>query len=423
MNSRERVRAAINHQSPDRVPIDLGSAPMTGIAASTYAKLREALGLPRQPVKIGEPFQVLAVVEPEVRALLGVDTVPVMGLNNMFGFKNDGGWKSWTLFDGTETLVPGGFVTTTDEKGDLYIYAGGDASVPPSGHMPKGGYYFDAIVRQEPIDEDNLRPEDWIDGQCGIFSDEDLTYLQQQADDLYANTDLSLNYWFGQGGLGDIAVVPGPGVKHPKGIRDQAEWYMAHMLYPDYIKGIYQMQTDIALENLKLAYQALGNKIDILGLSGTDFGTQAGPFINPETYREFFKPHHKRLAAWIHEHTSWKVAFHTCGAITAFMDDFIEAGVDVVNPVQCSAAGMDPATLKAKWGDKLTFWGAAVDTQQVLPFGTVDEVRAQVSERVRIFNQHGGFLAASIHNIQQNVPVENILALFETLRNSAKTTA
>lgn len=417
MTSRERVRAAISHRAPDRVPVDLGSAPMTGIAAGTYAKVRAELGLPAQPVKVGEPFQVLAVVEPEVRQLLGVDLVPVLGLGTMFGFANEG-WKPWKLFDGTDVLVPEGFRTTTDDRGDLYIYPCGDTGVPPSGHMPKGGYYFDAIVRQQPIDENDLRPEEWIDGQCAIFSEKELSFLQQQADDLYASTDLSLNYWFGQGGLGDIALVPGPQVRHPKGIRDQEEWYVAHMLYPDYIKGIYQLQTDIAMENLKLAHQALGDKIDILGLSGTDFGMQTGPFISPASYREFFKPHHQRMISWIHEHTGWKVAFHTCGSIIGFMDDFIEAGVDIVNPVQCSAAGMDPATLKATWGDRLTFWGAAVDTQRTLPFGTPEEVRAEVAERVRVFNRDGGYIAAAIHNIQQNVPPENVLALFETLRDS-----
>lgn len=417
MTSRDRVRAALNHRTPDRTPIDLDSTPVSGIAASTYAKLRAALGLPFEPVKVHEPFQILGMVEPEARALLGVDTVPVRMPTTMFGYRNVN-WKPWRLFDGTEVMVGEGFVTTTDEKGDLYLYPGGDTSVPPSGHMPKGGFYFDGIVRQQPIDDHNLRPEDWADGQFGIIGDDDLTDVQRQSEDLYANTDLSLVCWFGGGGLGDIALVPGPGNKNPKGIRDAQDWYIAHLEYPDYIKGIYALQTEVAMRNLELLRQALGDRIDVIGLSGTDFGMQNGPFINPDTYAEFFKPLHRRMIEWIHGNTNWKVLFHTCGSVTAFLDDFVEIGVDIINPVQCSAAGMDPATLKAKWGDKLTFWGAAVDTQRVLPFGTPDEVRAQTAERIRLLGKNGGMVACAIHNIQQNTPVDNVLAFFETIRTT-----
>jgi len=415
MTSRERVRAALNHRTPDRTPIDLDATPVSGIAAGTLAKLRTGLGLPPAPVKVHEPFQVLGMVEPDVRALLGVDTVPVRGPVTMFGFRNEN-WKPWRLFDGTDVLVPGGFVYTTGPDGDLYLYPGGDTGVPPSGHMPKGGYYFDAIVRQEPIDPDKLRPEEWAEGQFGVIPDEDLSDLQKQSEDLYANTELALVHWFGGGGLGDIALVPGPGNKHPKGIRDPEEWYAAHLEYPDYIKGIFALQADCAMQNLKLLREALGDRIEVLGLSGTDFGAQGGPFINPATYREFFLPHHRNMIEWIHGNTNWKVLFHTCGSIAAFLDDFVEIGVDIINPVQCSAAGMEPETLKAKWGDKLVFWGGAVDTQRVLPFGTPDEVRAQTADRLRILGKNGGMVACAIHNIQQNTPIENVLAFFETAR-------
>jgi len=417
MTSRERVRAALEHRTPDRTPIDLDATPVSGIAAGTLVKLRAGLGLPPSPVKVHEPFQVLGMVDMDVRALLGVDTVPVRAPMTMFGFRNEH-WKPWRLFDGTDVLVPGGFVFTTGENGDLYLYPGGDTSVPPSGHMPNGGYYFDAIVRQEPIDPAKLRPEEWAEGQFGIIPDEDLDDLRKQSEDLHANTDLALVHWFGGGGLGDIALVPGPGNKHPKGIRDPEEWYVAHLEYPDYIKGIFALQTECAMQNLKLLRQALGDRIAVLGLSGTDFGAQSGPFINPATYREFFKPHHRRMIEWIHGNTNWKVLFHTCGSVAAFLDDFVEIGVDIINPVQCSAAGMEPETLKAKWGDKLVFWGGAVDTQRVLPFGAPDEVRAQTAERLRVLGRNGGMVACAIHNIQQNTPVENVLAFFETIRTS-----
>lgn len=418
MNSRERMRSALNHQSTDRVPIDLGGTPVSGIAASTYARLRTGLGLPRQPVKVYEPYQILGLVEQEVRALLGIDTIPILGLRTNFGFKNER-WKPWRLFDGTEVLVPGDFVTSTDAKGDRYIYPQGDRSAPPSGRMPHDGYYFDALIRQEAIDEEQLDPEAWLEGYIGKYTDEELAYLQAQADDHYANTDLSLVYWFGQGGLGDIGAVPATWVKHPKGIRDIAEWYMAFLQYPEYIKGIFDLQTNIAMENLPLLYQAVGDKIDVVVISATDFGTQTGPFFAPEMYREFMKSHHTRLNAWIHSHTPWKTFIHTCGAVTELLDDFVQAGFDVLNPVQCSAAGMDPVTLKANWGEKLVFWGGTVDTQRVLPFGTPDEVRAQTAERIRVLGKGGGLVAGAIHNVQHGTPINNLLAFFETARNSA----
>jgi len=411
------MRAALNHQPADRVPIDLGGTAVSGIAASTYAKLRAALELPPQPVKVYEPYQILGLVEPEVRALLGIDTQPILGLRTNFGFKNER-WKPWRLHDGTAVLVPGDFVTTADEKGDLYIYPEGDASAPPSGHLPNGGFYFDAIIRQEPIDEAHLDPAEWLAGYVGPYSDEELAYIQAQTDDHYANTDLSLVYWFGQGGLGDIGAVPGTWMKHPKGIRAVDEWYMAFLQYPEYIKGIFALQTEIAMANLPLLYQAAGNKLDVVVVSATDFGTQTGPFFSPDTYRELIKPHHARINAWIHQHTTWKTFIHTCGAVTALLDDFIEAGFDVLNPVQCSAVGMDPATLKARWGDKLVFWGGTTDTQQTLPFGTPDEVRAQTAERIRVLGKDGGLVAGAIHNIQHGTPVDNLLAFFETARES-----
>ncbi|MCD6166521.1 methyltransferase [candidate division KSB1 bacterium] len=414
MTSRERVRLAIQHREPDRVPLDLGATPVTGIAASTYAKLRQALGFAPTPVKVWEPFQILAEVELEVLQKLGVD---VIGLNSpvtMFGYRNEN-WKPWKLFDGTEVLVGEKFVVREDEKGDILIYPQGDTSVPPSGRLPKGGFYFDAIIRQQPIDEAHLDPQEFAE-QYTLYTDEDLEYFQRTVDQLYYNTDLSIVGGFWQGGFGDIAQVPGPGLKHPKGIRDPQEWYIAHVTHPNYIYEIFAIQCEVALENLKLYYQAVGDKIDVIVVSGTDFGAQHAAFISPDMYRQLYKPFHQQLNDWIHANTPWKVFFHSCGSVVDFLDDFIDAGVDILNPVQCSAAGMDPMWLKENYGDKLVFWGGGVDTQKTLPFGTPDQVRQEVADRIRIFAPGGGFVFNTIHNIQQGTPVENLLAMYETVK-------
>jgi len=393
----------------------MGSTLVTGIQASTYAKLRKVLGLKDEPARIIDPFQMLAEVDTEVREKLGVDTIGLWLPTNVFGFKNEN-WKPWKLFDGTEVVVPERFITTTDDKGNIYIYPQGDTSAPPCAKMPKGGYYFDVLVRQELIDEKNLNPEDWAKQQYSVFSDEILKYLERRADGLYKNTDLSIVGEFIDASFGDIALVPGPSIKHPKGIRDPKEWYLAHITHPEYIKEIFEIQCEIALRNLELSYEAVGDKIDVIMVSGADFGTQNGPFISPDMYREFYKPFHKKINDWIHTHTPWKTFYHSCGSIVAFLDDFVEAGVDILNPVQTSAKDMDPKMLKEKYGDKLVFWGGGVDTQKTLPFGSPEEVRKEVAERCRTFGKGGGYVFNTVHNIQSKVPIDNLLAMFQAVR-------
>lgn len=417
MTSRERIKKAINHQTPDRIPLDLGSTLVTGIQASTYAKLRKALGLKDRPVKVVEPYQMLAGVEQDVTEKLGVDTVGLWSLTTLFEFKNEN-WKPWRLFDGTKALVPEKFITTKDEEGNIYLYPQGDTTVSPSGKMPKGGYYFDAVVRQEPIDDKKLDPEEWVKQRYSVFSEEHLRYLEKTVDSLYKSTDLSIVGEFVDASFGDLALVPGLGIKRPKGIRDPILWYMAHIERPDYIKGIFELQCGVALKNLELSYQAVGNKIDVIVLSGADFGAQNGPFISPDMYREFYKAFHKKINDWVHKNTPWKTFYHTCGSVFAFLDDFVETGVDILNPVQTSAKDMDPKMLKEKYGDKLVFWGGGVDTQKTLPFGTPEEVKKEATERCLIFGQGGGYVFSAIHNIQSKVPIQNLITMFQVMRES-----
>jgi len=189
---------------------------------------------------------------------------------------------------------------------------------------------------------------------------------------------------------------------------------MAHVLYPDYIKTVFRMQTDTMLKNLKMYKEAVGDRIQLICLSGTDFGTQNGPFISVELFRELYKPFYKEMNDWIHRNTDWKCFYHSCGSIVDFLDDFVEMGVDIINPVQLSAKGMDAGKLKEKYGKKLVFWGGGIDTQQTLPFGTPDEVKEQVKQRLAILGKGGGYCFTTTHNILAKVPVENILAMYRS---------
>jgi hypothetical protein len=419
MTSRERVRLTLNHKQPDMVPFDLNSTGVTGISASSLSLLRKALNIYNGPVRVHEPYQILGDIDLDLISLIGIDAIGVGIPNTMFGYKNEN-WKPWTLTDGTDVLVSGNFNTTLDPNGDLLVFPEGDTTCRPSAKMPKGGYYFDTIIRQEEIDPNKLNPKDWLEGQVSVYSDEDLKYLEKRTTELYNNTELSLMGNFGGGGIGDIALVPGPGNKNPKGIRDPEEWYIAHLAYPDYIKEIFEMQIDTGIKNLELYKQAVGDKIDAIFVSGTDFGTQRGPYMAPDMYKEFYKPFHKKINSWIHKNTNYKTFFHSCGSVVGFLDDFVEAEVDILNPVQCSAFGMDPNFLKEKYGEKLVFWGGGIDTQKTLPFGTPEQIKAEVKERMQIFGKNGGYVFNPIHNVQRGTPVENLIALIEAVKEYRK---
>jgi hypothetical protein len=416
MTSRERVALALNHREPDRVPIDLGSSVVTGIMATTYAKLRARLGVNDTPPRVSDLLQMLAEVEVPVLERLGCDVVGLLPLVRSFGVANRD-YKPWRTFDGTEVLMPGQFHYRVDENGDLLLSPGGDTSQPPSGRMPKNGHYFDIIVRQEPIDWDRLDPAEFAQ-QFTRLSDQELEHLRTTAERLYRDTQYAILGGFGGGGLGDLPRVLGPELERPKGIRNFDDWMVAHLTHPQYIKDIFHRQTEQAIENLELYRQAVGDRIVAVFISGTDFGTQRGEFISPDLYRELYFPFHKRMNDWVHEHTRWKTFYHCCGSVYHLIPSFIEAAVDILNPLQCSAANMEPERLKREFGGSLVFWGGGVDTQKTLPFATPEEVRREVMERIRTFAPGGGYVFNSIHNIQANTPVDNVLAMFETARET-----
>jgi hypothetical protein len=415
MNSRERLTTALNHQQPDRVPLDLGGSATTGIHVNSVYLLRQALELdpPGTPVKVVEPYQLLGEVKPDLIEGLGIDVIGISGSKNMFGFRNEN-WKPWTTFNGTPVLVPEAFNTDPEPDGDILMYPEGDKSVPPSGRMPAGGFYFDAIIRQPPIDEQTLNPQDNLE-EFDPISDGDLAYFEREIKQAYTQTDKAILANFGSTAFGDIALVPATQLKHPKGIRDVAEWYMSTIIRRDYIWAVFEKQCEIGLQNLVKIYETVGDRVTAVFLTGTDFGTQSGPFISPNAYRGLYQPFHKQINDWVHHNTTWKTFIHSCGSVFRLIPDFIEAGFDILNPVQTSAADMAPEALKTEFGKDIVFWGGGIDTQQTLPFGTPEEIRTQVAERMRIFGQNGGFVFNTIHNIQAGVPQENLVALFEAV--------
>ncbi|MCX8107590.1 MAG: methyltransferase [Verrucomicrobiae bacterium] len=419
MTSRQRLQDALDHREPDRVPVDFGSTPVTGMHVSVVHRLRQRiLGDSDYRVKVIEPYQMLGEIDDELRAALGIDVIGVPARKSMFGTEARD-WKPFTLFDGTPCLVPGQFNVTPAPDGGWYIYPEGDTAVPPSGHMPQGGYFFDSIIRQEPIVEEKLDPTNNLQ-EFARFGEADVAYYKSRREWLQQHADYGALLIIPGTGFGDIALVPAPFLKSPKGIRDVSEWYISTKTRRSYVHAVFEQQCEIALQNIDTLINLFGDLVQVAYVTGTDFGTQRGPFISVETYRDLFKPFHRTINEYIHRRTRWKTFIHSCGSVYRFIPDFIDAGFDILNPVQCSAAEMDPVRLKREFGKDIVFWGGGVDTQRTLPFGTPTQVYEEVRQRLEIFSPGGGFVFNTVHNIQGNVPIENVMAIFDAVRDYAR---
>ena len=412
MNSRERVLASLSHQEPDKVAVDFGGMCCSMINAKVMAELREYFGLASEPPKINDMSTMTAFVEPDLAECLGTDVEQLYNFTDTYGHKNIK-WKEWN-YRGITVAIPEDCIIHDDGNGGYYVYPEGDDSVAPSGHMPANGFYFDNLVRTPEFDEDNANPNDNT-ADYMLVSDEQISYHKKIIAKLKPH-NRAINVGPCYAGLGDANNIPGPNLKHPKGIRSISEWYMAPLLYPEYVKAVYEKGTDIVLENMKRYWQTFGSDIDIVFICGTDFGTQRGPMISPDTFKEFYYPYYKKINHWIHTNTTWKTLKHCCGGIFPILPYLIEAEFDAINPVQCSAEGMDPQKLKDTYGKDITFWGGGVDTQHTLPFGTPQEVHDQVLQRLEIFSKNGGYVFNTIHNIQCNTPINNIIAMLDAVK-------
>jgi len=405
MNSRERVLKAINHEEPDRVPIDLGGSLVSGIMAGALVRWRRHLGLSEE-VRVYDCFQMLGEVAMDLVERFDIDLLPVEPEAVFFPHLLRRDYKPWTLFDGTPVLMPGAFEVEVSPDGEWLLHEDGDPMKRVVGRMPKDGFYFDDLrgIRTHPDFKppsiDSMQNSDW-----GKLRDTALRYLQEKARVLREATDKAL-----------VLTPWGTCVLGTPSVGSVTDWLVLLVTEPGYVGELMDLTAERALENLKLLWNAIGDDIDIIHIDGHDYGTQNREMFSPQLFEEFHVPCYKRQCDWIHENTPWKIAQHCCGSIPNLMEPFIRAGIDIMNPVQTSARGMDPQWLKDTFGDRMVFWGGGVDTQQVLGSATPWEVRRDVAERVRIFAPGGGFIWAAIHNIQYNVPPENIVAALDTVR-------
>jgi len=400
MTSRERVLTALNFREPDRVPLDLGGSIMSGIMAHPLDRLRRHLGLGRRPVRVYEVFQMLGEVEMDVVERLGIDVLPVEPPVQFFGLRREG-WKPWRLWDGTEVLVPGAFDVEVSPEGDWLLHTAGDLALPVEGRMPKDGFYFDMPALTAAHDDYAPPPLEQARREH-LLQTPELEFLAARAERLRRTTDkaLFLGCW-DKFGLPWVGSIP--------------DFLVLMVSDPGCVRELFAARTETALENLAKAGRYLGDNIDVLGLDGTDYGAQNAELFSPELFAELYVPFFRIQNDWVHRHTRWKTWLHTCGSVTRILPHLVEAGVDILNPVQTSAAGMDPAWLKRSFGGKIAFWGGGVDTQNVLPWGTPQDVRDQVRRNVELLMPGGGYIFATVHNVQADVPPENLVAMVEAL--------
>jgi hypothetical protein len=393
--------------------VDFGATTVTGMHALCVERLRAHYGLERRPVKVHVPYNMLGLIEDDMAEAMHLDIAGVFPRNTAYGYPNEN-WKEFRTPWGQVVLISGHFQWTTDTNGDLLTYPRGDLGAPPSGRMPQSSFFFDTIIRQEEIDDDHLNPDDNLE-EFGPLSEPDLAHFRAAVARGVA-TGRAVIVAIGGTGFGDIAQVPAPSLPHPKGIRDITEWYVSLVARRDYVQAVFARQCEIALGRLQQLHAAVGDAIDIIYLCGTDFGTQTSRFCSVETFDGLWAPYYRRINDWIHTHTTWRTMKHTCGAVEPLLSRLIEVGFDIFNPVQCSAEGMEPHTLKQRYGDRLVFYGGGVNTQRTLPFGTPAEVRAEVLERCRIFSRGGGYIFNAIHCVQANTPVENVVAMLDAVK-------
>jgi uroporphyrinogen decarboxylase len=411
MTSRERVLCSLNHQQPDKVPIDFGGHRSSGIAAIAYAKLKTALGISSGDIYIYDMVQQLAIIEPEVLDAVGSDVVE-LGRGFMLG---DSDWKDWVLPDGTPCKIPS-YINIEKRGSDSYLLSddGVDLAIQKDGCL-----YFEQIhwpwFERNPEEQnftdltDALKYTMWsgiaVPGGHIPLTDEGCQQLATGARALRASTDRAILGIFG----GNLFEVPQ--------FLYRIDNYLLYMgLYPEACERLSQALCDYYLPRMEKWLGAVGDSIDVM-LFGDDLGGQNGPLMSPDMYRQYYKPWHTILwhrAKEIAPHVN--IHLHSCGGIEPLLTDLIEAGLESANPVQFTCGGMDPHHLKKTYGDRFTFWGGGCDTQHILPCGTPADVQKNVRELIPIWSPGGGFVFQQVHNILADVPPENIIALFDAAR-------
>lgn len=401
MTSRERVAKTLNHDEPDRVPLDLSAMRASGINAVVYGKLKERLGIDT-PTKVFDSMQILAEVELEVVERLHVDALPLDCAGAGWAQQPASAGIARQLFAGTTVHFPPETNITEEPDGSWSLRHPDNTAFA---RMPKNGYYFDFVrstMGGQRIDPDAFQPPDTV-------PDEQLEQIRRRAELLHDSTDKAILGWGASISMMGLSALLSTNIT--QGALD--EWLLMLMTEKETAHDMMGRYVDAVISCLKLYHEAVGDRAVAWGVASDDAGTQRGVLVSPELFEEMVKPHYKRLCDWVHANTPWKTYLHSCGSIYEYLPHWVDAGIDILNPVQIAAANMEPERLKSEFGQRLVFWGGGCDTQKVLPLGMPEEIREHVRHNLEVFGNGGGFVFTQVHNIQQDVPVENVEAMLE----------
>lgn len=410
MNSRERVLAAIAHKQPDQVPVDLGSTPSSGISAIAYSNLLKAIGRTDLPVQIYDVVQQLAQPDMSIIDRFGVD---VLDIGRTFDTEQED-WHETVLANGDKAFYPVHFNPVKQADGSYHCYDEDGKRLLAL--MPQGATFFD----QSYFPYINGFPEtyDTLDEEMGrvLWSryghspwnhtqDPDFwKTLREKTLQLRASTDKAL------------MIVCGCNLfEWGTFLRRMDNFLMDLLCEPDQVARMLDQLLERHLATLAKVCDSVGDVVDIIRF-GDDLGMTSGPFMDVDTYRSLFKPRHKQLCDYVKTHSQMHTFIHSCGSISSLMPDLIEAGIEIFNPVQTNARQMEPEFLKKEFGQDCTFWGGGVETVGTLNNGTPEQVREQVLERLEIMSAGGGFVFNTVHNILPDVPPQNILAMFDAVK-------
>ena len=408
MTPRERVLQAFAHAQSDEVPIDFGGHRSSGIAAIAYARLRDHLGLPKRTLRVYDGIQQLAIIDEDVLARFGGDAVE-MGR----GFAGQAEhWQEWTLPDGTPCQLPAW--TKVERAADMWVLRSPTGTA--MGRMPDGALYFEQthfpFAETEDLEALPSAYEEcmWTSSLTAsppgplAAGAEGRRRLREGAARFRAGTDRAI-----------IGLFGGNLLETGQFLYRNDNFFMLLAGEPRRAEAFLDKVVELHLANLRSFLAAVGDSIDII-VFGDDLGMQSGPQISPEMYRRIFKPRHKLMWETAKSLAPVKVMLHCCGGVRELLPDLIDAGLDAINPVQITCRGMEPEGLKRDFGKDIVFWGGGCDTQDVLPHGSPREVRDHVRRQVEIMSKGGGFVFQQVHNILANVPPENIVAMFDTVR-------
>lgn len=408
MTSRERILASIDHREPDRVPVDLGSTPSSGISAIAYGRLKQHLGLTTGQTRVYDVVQQLAQPEDVILDRYRID---VLDIGRTFNTRDED-WREVSLFDGSKAQYPQWFHPEATPDGGFLARAADGTAIAA---QPKGMNFYDQTCF--PWEDDYPAELDGLPDAMGKVLWAALAHspwdhaaepdfwetLRRNALELRAGSDRAL------------MVVAGCNLfEWGTFLRRIDNFLMDLLAEPEQVERLLDALVAIHLRTLEKVCTAVGDVADIIRF-GDDLGMNTGPFMSPATYRSLFKPRHSLLCDYVHKHSNMRTFLHSCGSIHALLPDLIEAGFEVINPVQTQCLDMEAERLKKDFGNDITFWGGGADTRSILNHGTPQEVRDDVRRRIDIFAPGGGFVFNTIHNILGDVPPENIEAMFEAV--------